>query len=222
MANTLSQLQRAVQGQFSLAPGNLFDGILTPLTETSELLGVPFHMLDSNEWDYVTPPSPVLSSESPVLERRKIETGISCFTPQPVEIGSSSNLVGEYFTNQTDKVVPPMLEPSEAFRIIEGLLENLRFKIGKTQWTRDLHEFTSDFSCPQELVPGIKAIFEGKRGFKYVGTSQHRPCWAIVSFIVKVLISMIVWIFPLRCLWQRRGRKVSWNDRYNDWIHGDL
>ena len=179
-----------------MAQGNPFDDIFTPPSGTSELLGIPLHILDSSEWADVAPPSPVLSSGSPEVKRRKTESEITCLAPQSIEIGTP-NLVDDYLADQADNVLS-MFGPSEVSRIIEGLLENLRFKISKTQWTRDLHEFTSDFSCPQELVSEVRAIFEGKRGFKYTATSQYRPCWAIVSFISEMfLISIIARTFSL-------------------------
>lgn len=76
---------------------------------------------------------------------------------------------------------------AEAFSVLLKLIENLKFKVSKeTLWSRDLHEFTSDYSLSankfdvirQKLTWANQTI--SSHECREVTNSSVRPCWAIV------------------------------------------
>lgn len=82
---------------------------------------------------------------------------------------------------------PPSQVISESLSITERLLENIRFKISKAKWSRDLQEFTSDYALLPNLFDEIKIRMNdaarsiGKRWMRFLASSPRRPCWAIVE-----------------------------------------
>ncbi|PJF19810.1 hypothetical protein PSACC_00364 [Paramicrosporidium saccamoebae] len=76
---------------------------------------------------------------------------------------------------------------SDDYGILERLLENIRFKISKAKWTRDLQEFVTDYSLNSAQFSIIhKSMLKASRGLgrrwmRDLSNSPQRPCWGIAG-----------------------------------------
>lgn len=71
--------------------------------------------------------------------------------------------------------------------IVEGMVESLGTKIVKAQWSKDLQEFSTEYSLPPSRFGSIRDAISGRceryvrKGVRLLSASPRRPCWAIVS-----------------------------------------
>lgn len=71
--------------------------------------------------------------------------------------------------------------------IVERMVESIGAKIAKAQWSKDLQEFSTEYSLPPPRFGSIRDSISGRceryvrKGVRLLSASPRRPCWAIVS-----------------------------------------